>query len=227
MRTGTEVAPLGIVERMVNEVPTDLRDLKDKLYEILLTTSDGDNGKTTLDQKLGVSITKAAQKEGNVQIIQLQNANVHHITEKVIDALRIVDAFHLENPMTVTVQPTSIITDPEEEVLPESEEPVALSPEEEEARVERDFMNLLFDRGLNWKDMQKYVMASYMGHVLTSLDGNRKDASKFLSIQRTYLSKKVGEFNILEETDDNDNYRTGERLRDGDFVSEANSKSDK
>jgi hypothetical protein len=212
-----------------------LTDLKDKLYELLLTTSDNSDVPVQLDQKLGVSITKAAQKEGNVQIIQLQNANVHQVTEKVVDALKLVDRLETTVLQSVDLPPNNmkLLTDEPISIEPpkdcvlipkeEAEEPQTYTDAQKDAKIHKEFMEMMYRNGMTWKEMQRYVLSGYLEHVVSSLEGNRAESAKFLKIQRTYISKKIGEFKILGDKNDDNGSGTGKQIRDGDPVSETDS----
>lgn len=202
--------PLGIAD--VNN-RANLSDLRNKLYDLLLTSSEQRPEAVQLDQKLGVSITKAAQRDGNVQIIQLQNANVYHITEKVVDALKLVDSIEQRISQNLAIAPSNLrllCDSPSADapldcvVIPDDQEDESIepSPEEKESDILRKFMDIMFIKNLDWKGMQRFVMSEYLKHVGISLKGNRTKMSKFLNVQRTYISRKIGDFKLTGVIDD-------------------------
>ena len=162
----------------------DLTDLKNKLYEILLCASNGgDDRDIKINQQLGVSITKAAQRDGGISIIQLQSAHIHNITETVVEALKVVDVLEF----TILKEPV-LIDVPAIEHKPVESEPI-------EIEVKQDPMEglceHLYRKRVGWKEMQSFVKEKYLKFVLER-QPTRNDAAKFLGVQKTYLSKMSG-----------------------------------
>ena len=85
-----------------------LRQLKAFLYDALVEGSEeqvvGDV--QNLYQNLGVQITKAVQKEGGVNIIQVQTAIGRKVINNIVSALKMID--EMEDPALVTGEVVSV-----------------------------------------------------------------------------------------------------------------------
>jgi hypothetical protein len=161
----------------------DLTDLKNRLYDILLCTSNGkgDEKDVSVNQQLGVSISKAMQRDGGINILQFQSAHIHNITEKVIEALKVVDMLNLplenENLAVIDVSPAQI------EHVPDVEE--------DEADLIEAFCNLLYRKHMNWKDMQEYCKQEYSMFVRDK-QPSVKDGAEFLGLNKAYFGRLTG-----------------------------------
>ena len=165
-------------------------DLKDKLYEILLSASNGGaNGDVSVNQELGVKISKAVQKDGGVNIIQLQSTHIHSITEKVVEALKVADAIEVSShkePELIDISPSPQIGYSPEEGM---DVDVEVKTNEEDPAVA--FWEFLYHQRMGWKAMQEYCKDQY-SMFIRDKQPTVKDGAEFLGLNKAYFGRLTG-----------------------------------
>jgi len=90
-----------------------MHDLKLQLYELIEEVAAGETGNNTNDaditmqQNMGISLTKAIKKDG-VNIIQIQSTHINKVIPKIINCLKIIDDIDHKNEM-IEYKPVKLI----------------------------------------------------------------------------------------------------------------------
>lgn len=159
-----------------------LLPVKQRLYEIFKLKQE-DTKPTDLEvkQKLGVSITKAVQRDSSIFIFQQQNVFIQQTYSIVTEVLEMLDM--LEN-----VSPG---------IYPR---PIPELPDEGENSFKglAEFCLLCFKRGATWKEYKNVVQEAYMR---TTIKNSRTwtEAAQRLNIQRTAIHRMAERLGVHDK----------------------------
>lgn len=140
----------------------NLPALRNVLYDILTGSSDQEVDGDTVIQNMGLNLSNAVKKDG-VNIIALQSANIHKITVKVTEGLRLID--EMQQPQVIDVEP-----EPEPETV-------------------EGFMRAKIEQGYDLRQFLDMISSLY---VVTAVDMLGQDqAKRRLRIRGETLSKAL------------------------------------
>jgi len=140
-----------------------LQTIRQKLYEIISYKPPSEPGERML-QQMGISMTKAVQRDGVFNVFQFQSSVTHHIITMVVDVLKELD--------NISVTPLA---------LP--------CPEPEPARLPIDVaMEELVDRKLPVRAARKYLTRKYVRAVFNRYNGDAGSVMRHLGCNRSSVS---------------------------------------
>ncbi len=132
-------------------------------------------------QKLGVSITRAVQKNSSIVIIQQQNVFVNQTFNILVEALEMLDQLEYN------------FSDIYPQAIPE------LSNEGEDAfKSLAEFCLLCFKRGATWKEYKNVVLEAYMRTTIVN-SRTWSEAAKRLCIQRTAIHRMATQLGVEDK----------------------------
>lgn len=151
-----------------------IADLKMLLLDILESVCQA--GEVHATQQMGVSISSAMKRDG-VVIVQNQNVEVYaRIMPSMVKALKLCDAMasSRRHPMEVEVD----------------RRPRQLSPPDVKHDTDpiEACCEWLFQNRVKWQEMQDYMRARYLEHVIGRFR-TKSAAAKWLGVGGTYLCK--------------------------------------
>ena len=158
-------------------------NLKEALYELLITLHDGIGPKAEFNQELKLEEGEISSKSGNVTIIQVGNQKVQtKVIKKVVDIMKVVDL--IENKLLISGVDVSNVEVPQIEYVPSKGNELAYSSSD----VSDNFLEYLYSREMGWKNMQYFICSEYLKKVLDKNDYNIGKTAKFLGMSRSYIS---------------------------------------
>jgi hypothetical protein len=150
---------------------SDLRSLRDILYDILLSGEDS-RDQINATQKMAVAMSNAIRKDG-VNVIQLQNVVNQKVIQKVTEALRFLDR-HTEESLLASqnVAEAEIVVDeqPEDTLL--------------------ELIYSALDKKMSLIAFTRHMQERYVAEAVASM--GRKEAKKILGIREPKLKQIIG-----------------------------------
>ncbi|RLC88886.1 MAG: hypothetical protein DRJ03_01205 [Chloroflexi bacterium] len=162
---------------------SDIINLKECLYDILMAEEEKPDNTPDINaiQNLGVSMTRAVQKDG-VNIFQLQSVRSHKVTLNVVKALKLLD--------NASAPPAPVLLE-----APPEEEKVDVVFEKEKA-----LRMLLVD----WADSRtslNTVLESIKQLYITEVTRRyetQAEAARHLGVSRGYIGQLQNKYNIKQ-----------------------------
>jgi len=183
-KTGRTVR--SIMDQLINTkaiLDSDIINLKECLYDILMAEEEKPDNTPDINaiQNLGVSMTRAVQKDG-VNIFQLQSVRSHKVTLNVVKALKLLD--------NASAPPAPVLLE-----APPEEEKVDVVFEKEKA-----LRMLLVD----WADSRtslNTVLESIKQLYITEVTRRyetQAEAARHLGVSRGYIGQLQNKYNIKQ-----------------------------
>jgi len=148
-----------------------LKALRQKLYEIIVYEPPHEVGEKML-QQLGISMTKAVQRDGVFNVFQIQSNITHYITARIVDVLRELD----------NVSITRL-------ALPCPNEPGSTQVPIDAAMEE------LVDQRLTLRAAMKYLRRKYLSTVFKRHNGDIDGVMRYLGCNRSSV------YRLRDQTD--------------------------
>jgi len=161
----------------------ELMTVKDVFYDILSSGEDEGQADVSAVQKMGVGITKAVQREGNVVILQNQSVVQKKVVTFAVDGLRKLDRLiHDEHIKELDVIDVKEIEAPKEK-------PVA-----KELDL-REVCKVLLSQGVGFADFKKLMSKVYLETVMLYSKTMSEAAAK-VHMQQTNFKNSLVRYKV-------------------------------
>jgi len=154
----------------------ELLQLKNILYDMIEEIPE-EKDSVALDQKMGVSVTRAVQREGNITVIQNANVYVFQIARMVVKGLKLVDCLLAKENSLPSM---ALLAAPAQEKIAE-EDPLT------------NFLIECYGKGFGIKDITELIHRKYFEFIFNKQDGKVSEIAKDLRVgnaQIYYLIRK-------------------------------------